>query len=246
MIPKIIWQTYKTSVPPLISNRCVASWIEQNPEYSWYYFDDSKCRQFILDYFDQEFCKMYDSLPVGVMRADVWRVAIVYIFGGVYADIDTRCLKPISEWIQSDYELVVGVETPDGELNNYVFAAKPEHPALYFVLKKMITTYQSSDYLSLDSKTPVQNFGANAFSRGILEYYGQSNEESMLLGGQGNYYNTIPKVQNDSTKFYSYTEHRFSPYVSDTTFVEHQVGSENWKHPSYFSWRAEQKNILGV
>ena len=243
MIPKTIWQTCKTSLPPLIANRGIATWLDHNPNYTWYYFDDDKCRQFIQDHYDSAFCNMYDSLPLGVMRADVWRVAVVYIYGGIYADIDTCCLQSADTWIDDNTRLVVGVETPIGELNNYIFAAEAYHPALLSVLECFLENFNSTDYLK-DKFTPVQNFGANAFSRGILKYYGQDNVDSMTLGGQGNYYNTVPLVQQECTKFYLYDEHRFSPYITENTFVEHQVGSTNWKYSDYASWRDLEKELI--
>lgn len=32
------------------------------------------------------------------MRADFWRYAILYARGGIYTDIDTKCIKPVQEW----------------------------------------------------------------------------------------------------------------------------------------------------
>ena len=35
----------------------------------------------------------YDSLPIRVMKADLWRYCILYKYGGIYADSDTVLLK---------------------------------------------------------------------------------------------------------------------------------------------------------
>lgn len=60
-------------------------------------------------------------------------------FGGVYADIDVECLKPIDEWnIQhnDDAAVLLGVENYDKNrkekvhVNNWVMAAMPGHPLL--------------------------------------------------------------------------------------------------------------------
>jgi hypothetical protein len=34
------------------------------------------------------------------MRADFWRYAILYAEGGVYADVDTRCLRGMAHWFE--------------------------------------------------------------------------------------------------------------------------------------------------
>lgn len=34
------------------------------------------------------------------MRADLWRYLKLAMVGGVYADMDTRCLKPVEKWME--------------------------------------------------------------------------------------------------------------------------------------------------
>lgn len=243
MIPKILWQTYKSKFPPKQACDLIHSWLSLNPSLEWYYMDDEKCDLFIKEHFNTEFYEMYKSLPLGVMRADVWRVAIVYVYGGIYADIDTKCLKSIPQWISDNDSLIVGVETPNGSINNYIFAAEPKHPALYHVLKMFLTFYNSSEYLKTNVKTVVQNFGANAWSYGILDYYKLSDKESMSKGG--NYYNSSKLVKKDRTKFYTFESNAFSPVPCSKTYINHQAASVIWKN-NYDSWRDRQKEMFGV
>lgn len=244
MIPKRIWQTYKTDYPPRQSIGFAKSWQDYNPDYEWYYFNDEKCQKFIQDHFDDEFYQMYCSLPIGVMKSDVWRVAVVYVYGGVYADLDTQCLAPISEWINNNDRLVVGVETPHGALNNYIFAAEPGHPAVAAVLNTLLELYNSPGYLHKDSPTPVQDFGANAWSHGILRHYGLDNPVAMEQGGA--YYNTAEKVKQEGTRFYPYESNAFAPGENGKTFVEHHTASQFWDFGKYQSWRTEQHDLFGI
>lgn len=43
--------------------------------------------------------QVYRSFPLGVMRADFWRLAILYVHGGLYSDVDTRCIRPVHQWL---------------------------------------------------------------------------------------------------------------------------------------------------
>jgi mannosyltransferase OCH1-like enzyme len=244
MIPQIIWQTYKSSLPPHASIESIQSWLKKNPHYAWYYFDDAKCNQFIRDHFDDEFYIMYNSLPFGVMKADVWRVAIVYVYGGIYTDIDTICLTPIAQWINLG-DLIVMVETLHGSLANFSFAASAKHPALYTVLKTFLQLYNEPNFLNRIEKTPtpIQNFGAHAFSYGILKHYNLDNKESMSKGA--NYYNSMENVIKDKTRFLGYQENRFSPIPNGNSYIYHQTASVFW-NKDYNSWRNEQKQVLGV
>lgn len=84
-------------------------------------------------------------------KSDFLRYLILYIKGGVYTDIDTYALRPISEWvpinIRDKVELIVGVEFDrrDGgawaeiphwlQFCQWTIAAAPRHP----VFRKMIS-----------------------------------------------------------------------------------------------------------
>lgn len=239
MIPKIIWQTYKDKTPPQQFNKHIETWLKKNQDYQWYYMDDLKCDKFIQDHFSDEYYEMYKSLPLGVMRADVWRVAVVYVYGGVYVDMDTECLQPIDSWLIPDKDLIIGVENSIGSLNNFVFAATPKHPALLHVLNTFLKFYQCKIYLR-GTSTPVQDFGQNGFSEGIIEYYN-------LTHGEGYDYNNNPKVTQEKTYFYSHHSQAFTSTPTEKTFVKHIIMSEkSLNNPLYESWRKQQRDIFGI
>ena len=242
MIPKIIWQTYKSEYPPTIATECAKSWVTQNPEYQWMYFDDAACDLFMRDHFNDEYYDIYASLPFGVMKSDMWRVAIVYIYGGFYADLDTVCHSRLDAWV-GDEDLLLSVETAQGSLCNYFFGAKKRHPALLMALETFKDCYESPNYLNKQyiTATPIQNFGAHAFSSGILKYYGVTSNESMLQGGTSNYYNTL----DSEARFLLYGNHEVAPWPDHRTLVSHQTASMYWAS-GYDSWREQQQKEFGV
>jgi hypothetical protein len=242
MIPKYLWQTYKTKHPPKDSINSINSWLSTNPGLEWYYMDDVKCDVFIKDNFSEEFYNMYNSLPFGVMKADVWRVAVIYVYGGIYSDLDTKCLKPITQWLNPEYDLIVGVETLHGSINNFTFAAAPRHPALLTVLNLFLEIYNSPSFLNKNSPTPIQDFGAGGWSSGILKHFGL--EDIMHLGADG--YNVVDKVIEEKAYFYSYHSHTFSPTPNNNTSIYHQSGSIFWNHDRYDSWRKQQHETFGI
>lgn len=186
---------------------------------------------------------MYSALPIGVMRADVWRVAVIYVYGGIYADLDTECRASVCEWIDKDDGLVVGVENCTGAIGNFVFAAIPRHPALYAVLQTFVELYNSKSYLNANSPTPVQDFGAGGWSMGILRHYNLFNAESIPKDGGD--YNLPAQARQERTKFYSCNSNILSAYPDDRTLVYHQTASVFWT-AGYDSWRHEQQSQLGI
>ena len=49
------------------------------------------CDDFMKNNFDDKIYKAYSLLPMGVMKADLWRYCIIYKYGGIYSDTDTVC-----------------------------------------------------------------------------------------------------------------------------------------------------------
>lgn len=64
----------------------------------------------------------------------------------------------------------------------------------------------------------------------------------MILGAETNYYNEIPKVIEEHTKFMLYHEHRFSGQ-SPNNYIGHQTASMFWGE-SYESWRVQESKYL--
>lgn len=227
MIPKLIWQTHKNKIPPKEAVESIKTWITKNSNHSWYYMDDFACEKFIVEHFSKEFVEMYKSLPYGVMKSDAWRIAVVYVYGGVYADIDTECVVPIDSWVNNK-DLIVSYEPPtvDG-IANFTFAAAPNHPALLNCLNRLLVNYNNPNYLDkLEvTGTPIQNFGQHAFDFGIKKYI-QSNPN------------------DDKIKIFSVEENAFTPFKDHKTIVHHKTGSMFWGN-NYDSWRRKQIDDFG-
>ena len=135
MIPKTIWQTWKTHELPPIARRCRQSWINLNPDHAVHLHDDEQCRELARD-FGGDVLAAYDRLPLGVMKADFWRYLTLYRHGGLYADLDTTCRTPVQNWMPDDASFVVGPE----RLGlccfcQWAFGATPKHAILEHVIE---------------------------------------------------------------------------------------------------------------
>jgi mannosyltransferase OCH1-like enzyme len=97
MIPKIIWQTYETPFKDLLpeTKDCVDTWKEKNPTWKYMYMDSQERDDFVLHEFDQEWYELFTTCSLGIVKANIWRCMILYIYGGVYSDLDTICNESI-------------------------------------------------------------------------------------------------------------------------------------------------------
>lgn len=171
MIPHILWQTAQT-IEDITANphrAFVKSWMVANPTFDSRFMDDNDCRNFIKDNFSDEVFSVYNALPLGIMRADMWRIAVVYVNGGIYADTDVFCMKSIAPLL-SNKDLILCHEHHDTELvSNFFFAATPKHPVLKEVLELMVTSFNIA--FDTESNMLVQNFGMNTLQKICNKYH---------------------------------------------------------------------------
>lgn len=134
LIPKIVHQTWKNPVTkeeyPNMS-RFVQSW--QQSGWSYVFYDDDDAASFIASNFPSEVKEAYDALIPGAFKADFFRYCILFIHGGVYADIDILCTCDLDSAIDSDVSFLVPIDLAPGKngnscLWNGFIASAPGHP----------------------------------------------------------------------------------------------------------------------
>ncbi|MES3002042.1 MAG: glycosyltransferase [Pseudomonadota bacterium] len=94
-IPKLLFQTWKsTTVIPANFAHWSQTLRDHNPAYEYMLWDDADNRAFIAGHYPW-FLETYDAYPAEIFRADAVRYFFLYHFGGIYADMDTECLRPL-------------------------------------------------------------------------------------------------------------------------------------------------------
>lgn len=163
MIPNILWQTWKTKVVPKSVKVQADTWKVSNPQLQINLMDDAECSSFILKHFGKSVHQLYLQLPQNIMRADFWRVAVVYIHGGYYSDLDIICNKNLSNFINQNVDAVFMREI--NNISNYFFGASSKHPVLKNTLDSMINEMRRIT----DKET--QSFGMHSLHQSVRDYY---------------------------------------------------------------------------
>ena len=83
-INRTIYMTYKKPVPQFVYNR----WKTRNPSYNIELSLDAECILFLERYINRFVASLFNYIPRGMYKADLWRLCKLYINGGVYADVD--------------------------------------------------------------------------------------------------------------------------------------------------------------
>jgi alpha 1,6-mannosyltransferase len=236
-IPNTIWQTYKDPIDTLAPymNDAIQTWKDLNPEYEHRYMDDVQAGQFVLDEYGQEWYDLFVGLPVGVMRGDLWRYMVIYKYGGVYADLDTECLKPISSWMLEDKDFIVCPETSD-HFCQWTFAASANSPILKSVLDLIKDRLLNPEY-----GTPhfVHNHtGPAIWSAGINKALGLKVDNII--------YDYSLLNDSDNGKMYGFHCYGGQDWrIFHFESVKHIYGSQKWDDGSYVQW-IEDPQVKGT
>ena len=99
MIPRKIYQSWKTKNLPPELQKVVNKTKALNPNYEYHLYDDEDCRKFLLDNFGINYVNAFDALVPGAFKCDFWRYAVLYVNGGIYMDLDMEALVPFDEMI---------------------------------------------------------------------------------------------------------------------------------------------------
>ncbi|MAW85486.1 MAG: hypothetical protein CMJ42_03035 [Phyllobacteriaceae bacterium] len=157
MIPRLLSQTWKSDRLTGEAARCRDSWLRLNPQLNYRLHDDSASRAVVADV-APEFLAVYDALPFPVMRADIYRYAVIHRDGGLYADIDMECLRPLPDSLFATGCLLaeearltrrrmaeLGYPAPV-QIANCIFGARPGHPFFLAALQRAFTLAQAAPH----------------------------------------------------------------------------------------------------
>ena len=133
-VPRIIHQTWKSDEIPDEWKPYQHSWRHAHPGWEYKLWTDEANRRLVADRYPW-FLPTYDAFPRDIQRVDAAKYLIVYTYGGVYADLDCECLKPLDP-LTSRGGAVVSL-TRDRVVDCAVFASPAGHALWGVVLRRM-------------------------------------------------------------------------------------------------------------
>jgi mannosyltransferase OCH1-like enzyme len=210
-------------------NDAMQTWKDLNPEYEHRYMDDSQASDFVLKEFGKEWHDIFINVPVGVMRGDLWRYLIIYKYGGVYADLDTLCWKPISTWIKEDKDMII---CPENNIHfcQWTFAATPQHPVIKSVLNCILQAFKNPNYNKPHFVHELT--GPYIWTKGILSALEINDNINLVYGNGVELCNSSSKAKQYNFYCYGGEEWRIFHFVA----VKHIYGSQEWNDGRYVQW----------
>ncbi|MFT6926339.1 MAG: hypothetical protein ACJAZP_001949 [Psychromonas sp.] len=102
-IPKKLWLYWNSSLEtaPEVVHFSIASWKKSNPDYDVILLNDNNLNEILGFDFNAVFKLATVNLGFA-MKADILRLYLLSLYGGVWADTTTFCLQPLSSWLNNE------------------------------------------------------------------------------------------------------------------------------------------------
>lgn len=160
MIPKIIhqiWLQGYDNIPEDLKqyhNKCMII----NSDFQHIFWDESKIIKLLEDKFDQDHVYTFKSYNIPAQKADFARYAILYVYGGIYLDMDSMCIKNLSPFLKYQFFFTVTDDFLNKLYRRYqtgVIGSIPKHPLYKILLKNIFDRTDSSHIVTYSTGTRV-------------------------------------------------------------------------------------------
>lgn len=145
-IPKDIYICYKTidALPKRVAQR----WKDMNPEYNVYVYGDKECIEFLEKNYPPKYADFFKKIKYGPIKADFWRLCILYKNGGIYVDADAVPIVPLRDFLEDGISFCTSLAYTFN-LNPMFIASEPKNELVKNMLDRMISKNPKSGYWNL-------------------------------------------------------------------------------------------------
>ncbi len=199
-IPKTIFQTFKTSSLPWITQWHIYRMKKANPNYAYEFYTDERINEFIISSFGKDIFDTYSKIQVGAAKADFFRYAILYQQGGIYLDIDSQVKKPLDELIQANDTAIISLENNERFYVQWAMIYEAKHPFLAKTIEMVVDNIKHNRYPNDSHKMT----GPTTYTEAIRQCL--ENDPSIPYREYGIDYNGHFKFSYPMSKFFLYNK----------------------------------------
>ena len=169
-----------------------------NPGYEYRLYDDADIDTHMRTH-HPELIPHWNRMK-NIEKADLFRYAILYDVGGIYADIDVTCQRPVDEWLRTtgdffNVDLIVGFEITTTrkdwkkwfarqfQLSQWTMAGHKGHPVFQGIMDKVAHFFATHTDEERKGVSVVQTTGPGPWSDAVLEHL--DNEYGVNFGHEG-------------------------------------------------------------
>ncbi|KAG9700481.1 glycosyltransferase family 32 protein, partial [Aureobasidium melanogenum] len=176
------------------------TWTVKNPGHRYEVLTDNNADHYVEHHYGPsgldrpDIIGVYKSLNAKIIKQDLLRYLIMYVEGGVYADIDVEAIRPVKKFIpkiydEADVDMVIGIETDEPSFASHpvlgskaqsfcqwTFMCKPRLPVMMRLIENIMKWLHELSReqelpiseLHLDFNEVLTGTGPSAFTKAIL------------------------------------------------------------------------------
>ncbi|ERJ60639.1 glycosyltransferase family 32 protein [Sphingobacterium paucimobilis] len=146
-IPKTIYQTFKSDKLPWLTRFYIWRFLQRNKGWKREFFDDKRISEFFEANFDERTRFAYERLQIGAAKADFFRYAVLYIYGGVYLDMDSNITGSLDKYLLEDDVAILSREKNHPELfAQWALIYGKGHPFLKRTIAYMVDNIEAERF----------------------------------------------------------------------------------------------------
>jgi len=126
-IPRLIHQFWDEASPTEEVARMMDGTRALHPDFAYTRWNHATAQEFLAGHTAPQVRRAYRIARHVAVRADLLRLALLLVEGGVYLDVDNLCRAPLTTLLPGGAELVLYQDDP-GSIGNDFMAAAPGHP----------------------------------------------------------------------------------------------------------------------
>jgi mannosyltransferase OCH1-like enzyme len=161
IIPPNIFQTWHTKLLPPLMYNATKKLRNTNPNFRYYLYDDNDCHEFIKKNFEKEILDAYNKLIPGAFKADLWRLCILYKYGGIYVDIKYIPVNGFKFINLTEKEHWV-MDIDNNNIYNALIVSLPGNQnilkAIHKIVENVQNNYYGNNFLDVTGPGMLSNF----------------------------------------------------------------------------------------
>uniref|UniRef100_A0A6G6ABD4 Glycosyltransferase n=1 Tax=Borely moumouvirus TaxID=2712067 RepID=A0A6G6ABD4_9VIRU len=146
-----------------------------NDKFIHMFWDDNKIRKLLIDNFDPKYLETYDYFKIPAQKADFARYAILYIYGGIYLDMDMVCRKNLEPLLQYNF-FFTSYMFPKifKRYLNGIIGSRKNHPIFLIIFKNIFERKNNSNDVT-------NSTGTGLFYSSVMEYVKQNPNHDLTV-----------------------------------------------------------------
>ena len=232
MIPKVIYQTWKTQNIHKKINNLHKRMLKANPEYQHIIYTDDQMLDFVKSNYDKDIFRYFERINNIVARADFWRYLILFKKGGVYLDIDSIINKNLDEILEEEDEALITAEKNLNRFAQWSLIFNKNHPILEKTIENLITNIHENKH-----KNNVLYFSAKPYWDAINSSF-MENDLQFSWDMINENTNELFFIKKSNFRIYSID---YGKYISFKHKFNHLLRDRKKNEPNVDHWSISQK-----